>query len=226
MLASLLNLVYPELCITCRRNLLKFENFICLHCEAKLPYSNYHLTNDNPVEKTFWGRFPFEYAFAFLLFNKKGMAQKLLHQLKYNNNKELAMHLGKLYGLQLKSSNKNFDFNGVIAVPLHISKLRQRGYNQSEWFAKGISESLQIEDFSYIIKRTIATSTQTKKSRIERWQNVADIFELNKPETIYKKHILLVDDVITTGATIEACANTILKANNTKISIASIAFAQ
>lgn len=196
---------------------------MCLLCESKLPFTGFHLQRNNPLEKTFWGRLPFEAAFSMLYFNNKGLAQKLLHQLKYDGNKELGAHLGLMYALQLKNSDTIKNLAGVVAVPLHISKFRQRGYNQSEWFANGLSEGLNIPNLSYAIKRSIATETQTKKTRLERWQNVSSIFTIADADAISNKHILLVDDVITTGATLEACAFSLLQVSGVKISLASVA---
>lgn len=223
MLNSLLNLLYPELCLTCRQPLLKYEKHICLLCESKLPFTGFHLQRQNPLEKTFWGRLPFEAAFAMLYFNNKGLAQKLLHQLKYDGNKELGAHLGLMYAQHLKTADTIKNLAGVVAVPLHLSKLRQRGYNQSEWFANGLCEGLDIPNLSSAIVRQVATETQTKKNRLERWQNVSAIFSVTNPELIANKHVLLVDDVITTGATLEACANSLLQVSGVKISLASVA---
>lgn len=225
MIDALLGLIYPELCVVCRRSLLKFEQHICLTCLAQLPYTRFHEVSNNPVEKNFWGRIIFERAFAFLYFNKKGVTQKILHHLKYNNNKELAMYLGNLYGEQLKNTVINLGIKAVVAVPLHIKKLRQRGYNQSEWFANGLCESLNVENLSKCLMRVVATDTQTRKSRIQRWQNVENIFEITNSAPLKSKHILLVDDVITTGATIEACVSALQQIDDIKISIASIAYA-
>lgn len=223
MLNSLLNLLYPELCLTCRQPLFKYEKHICLLCESKLPFTGFHLQRNNPLEKTFWGRLPFEAAFSMLYFNNKGLAQKLLHQLKYQGNKELGAHLGLMYSQQLKNSNTIKNIAGVVAVPLHISKYRKRGYNQSEWFANGLCEGLNIPNLSHAVKRNIATETQTQKNRLERWKNVSSIFTVVDTKAISNKHILLVDDVITTGATLESCAASLLQVEGVKISLASVA---
>jgi len=223
MLHYLVNLIYPNLCTVCRNNLLKDEKFICINCLGNLPYTNFHTVADNPVEKTFWGRANINRAFAMLYFNNKGAAQRLLHALKYDGNKELAHFLGFIYGRQLAESGM-FKTDVIAAIPLHSSKLRQRGYNQSEWFAAGLCESLGALNCSDAIIRNVATATQTKKTRIERWQNVEQIFSILNPEKLTNKHVLLVDDVITTGATIEACVQEIGKLTHTKISIAAIAF--
>lgn len=225
MFFNILQLLFPNLCLSCNRGLVQGENYLCLHCQLHLPETQYHLTRENGVEKTLWGRIPFERAFAFLYFNKAGVTQKLLHELKYNGKEELAIFLGNLYGQRLKDSPDCQTLNGVTCIPLHPSKRRKRGYNQSEAFAKGLCESLGIENYSHCIARKSYTSTQTKKSRLERWNNVSGIFEIKEPEKLNNKHILLVDDVITTGATIESCAAELLSNCNCKLSIASIAYA-
>lgn len=220
----MVNIVYPKLCLVCNYNLLEQENFICLNCYGNLPVTNYHLNADNPVEKAFWGRIPLQKAFSFLYFNNKGAAQKLLHQLKYKKNKELAQFLGVIYGEQLAKTLSNNNIQAIVAIPLHKTKYRLRGYNQSEWFAQGICEVTNLENLCNTVVRNVATETQTKKTRFERWQNVEEIFSVVEPTRLKNKHILLVDDVITTGATIEACAQTLIKIEGVKISIASIAY--
>jgi ComF family protein len=220
MLHELLGIFFPKLCIGCNRTLLKNEEFVCTSCLYDLPVTNYHLQKENALEKTFWGRIPVENAFAFLQFRKGNITQRLLHELKYKGNKELGILIGTLYGAELKKHIHSID--AIVAIPLHPTKLRKRGYNQSDFFAEGLANQLQIENLSPHVIRKKATETQTKKSRFERWENVSDVFELRNPDAFREKHILIVDDVITTGATIEACAKT-LNTINSKISVASIA---
>lgn len=221
MFYDLLSLLFPKLCIGCNRTLFSNEEFICTSCRYHLPFTNYHLQKNNPIEKTFWGRIHIDAAFSFLYFKKGNITQRLLHSLKYKGTKELGVFLGELYGNELKKNNPNFDC--VISVPLHKSKLQKRGYNQSDFFAEGLSISLNIDNFSAFVYRNKATETQTKKSRFERWKNVEEIFVL-KDEYVFKnKHILIVDDVITTGATIEALASVLKNIAGSSISVASIA---
>ncbi len=201
------------------------EKHICIGCRLQLPETNFHLEIENKVEKTFWGRIPVERAFAFLYFNKAGLTQQLLHQLKYKGNQDLADFLGVIYGQRLVNTVENHKIDAIVAVPLHYTKLRKRGYNQSLAFANGLSKSLKIDNFSAVVVRNKATETQTKKSRLERWQNVESIFTVLEPERLKNKHLLLVDDVITTGATLESCARAIQKQSNCLVSIASIAYA-
>ncbi len=222
---SLIHIFYPNLCLTCNTSLVPGEKHICLSCRLKLPETNYHMERENKVEKTFWGRIPIERAFSFLYFNKAGLTQQLLHQLKYKGNEDLAVFLGVLYGQKLKKTVENHKIDAIVAVPLHTSKLRKRGYNQSLAFANGLSESLLIDNYSNLLVRNRATDTQTSKNRLERWQNVESVFSVKEPEKLKDKHLLLVDDVITTGATIESCANAIRSQSDCRLSIASIAYA-
>ena len=225
MIKSLLHLFYPNLCITCNKSLVAGENHLCIGCRLLLPETNYHLEKENAVEKTFWGRIPLERAFSFLYFNKAGHTQQLLHHLKYKGNEELAEYLGVIYGERLIKTIENHKIDGIVAVPLHSLKLRKRGYNQSLAFANGMAKTLQLENLSSVIIRNKDTQTQTKKTRLERWQNVESIFTVIEPQKLNGKHVLLVDDVITTGATLESCAKAIQLENNCLISIASIAYA-
>ncbi len=225
MLNSILQLLFPNLCVNCNQALVKHERHLCLTCQLELPETQYHLLKDNGIEKSLWGKIPFERAFSFLYFNQAGITQKILHELKYKGNEELAIFLGKLYGQRLQESPAVNNLNGIIAIPLHPIKLRKRGYNQSQAFATGLSEVLGILDYSNLIYRKKNTQTQTQKSRVERWDNVQSIFGIKQPEILKNKHILIVDDVITTGATIESCAREIIEKSNCKLSIASIAHA-
>ncbi len=225
MLQGIVNLFYPRLCVLCNGNLLIAEKHICTACQLDLPLTNFHLEKENPLEKIFWGRTQLNRAFAFVYFKKGGSVQRMLHQLKYKGNTELAEYLGLLYGNHLKETIAKEKIEAVMAIPLHKSKLRKRGYNQSELFANGLAEAMKIENLSNSIIRNKATETQTKKSRFDRWQNVESIFSVTQLELLKNKHILLVDDVITTGSTIEACANELLQIEGCKVSVASMAAA-
>lgn len=221
MLVGLKNLIFPNLCAACNNTLLKNETHLCTSCTAQLPCTNFHLTRDNPVSKVFWGRVKVENAFAFLHFKKEGMVQKLLHEIKYNGYKELATHLGVLYAHDLLKAGLSFD--AIIPVPLHNSKLRARGYNQSEYFAMGLSQVLKTAILTDVVERITATESQTRKGRFDRWMNVKEVFHLAQPQAVEGKHVLICDDVITTGATIEGLIQ-ILPAN-TRVSVGSIAAA-
>jgi ComF family protein len=223
MVNDFLSLIFPKVCYACGKNLFKKEDCICLYCHYQLPKTNFHLDADNPVVKLFWGRVNIYSASSLYLFNKGGKIQHLIHQLKYRGKKEIGVSLGKFYGQELKTSPL-FSLSAIIVpVPLHKNKLKKRGYNQSEAFAQGLAESMGIENCSDALIRTHLSQTQTKKSRYERWKNVEEIFQVLAPDKLEGKHVLLVDDVVTTGSTLEACANRILNIENTKVSVVTIA---
>ncbi len=173
--------------------------------------------------KLFWGRTNIHSASALYLFNKGSKVQHLIHQLKYRGKKEIGVSLGNYYGRELKASPLFSSVAIVVPVPLHAKKLKKRGYNQSETFAQGLAESLEVENGMDMLVRTHSSQTQTKKSRFDRWKNVEEIFQVTTPEKLEGKHVLLVDDVVTTGSTLEACANKILEVKDTKVSVATIA---
>lgn len=221
---DLLELFFPSLCITCGNRLVSQEKYLCLQCWHDLPVSNFHLDAQNKVAQLFWGRVQIAQASAFFHFRKGSQYQQLIHFIKYKGLKELGFETGRRFGHILADSEV---FNGVdliVPVPLHIKKLKKRGYNQSEWIARGMAESMNKPVFTGNLYRKTYASTQTKKNRFERWQNVDGIFAINDPTEFSGKHILLVDDVVTTGATLEACAAQILT-QDTRISIATLAFA-
>jgi ComF family protein len=201
------------------------ENYVCTACLLELPLTNFHNLPGNNLEKVFWGRCEVEKAIALLYFKKGGKTAKLLHALKYHNNSEIALFLGKYYGTFLKEFIVKNSIDAVVAIPLHKNKLRLRGYNQSEMLCNGIAETLGIDNLSNQIIRTKFTETQTKKSRLERSENVNKVFEVTKKAIFENKHILLIDDVITTGATIESCAIELTQITNCKVSIGALAFA-
>ncbi|MGB8704490.1 MAG: ComF family protein [Gillisia sp.] len=205
--------------------LLKNEEVICTTCLHDLPLTNFHFHNENPVKKVFYGRFPIENATSLLQFHKKSSVQKLIHQLKYRGRREISTYLGKWMGEELTKSPffKNIDV--VIPVPLHKKKLKSRGFNQVEGFGREISKLLKVPYNDAALQKTSFSTTQTLKARLARWGNIEETFVLRHPEDLQDKHILLVDDLITTGATMEACANELLKSPGVKISIASMAVA-
>ena len=206
MLKDFLALIYPNLCFGCQKNLQHSENGICTYCEYELPKTNFHLDEDNPVAKVFWGRVPIENGTAFYYFNKESKIQKLLHQLKYRGEKQIGELLGKIAGFELKSSAFYNEIDYMMPIPLHPLKQKRRGYNQSEQIAIGLSEALNIQVNIQNIFRKEINDTQTKKTRYARWENIQASFEIKNINMLKNKHILLVDDVITTGSTLEACA--------------------
>ena len=199
---------------------------LCTRCILNLPKTNYHTEPDNIIKTRLTGRLPLSYAMAFLKFRKTGIVQHILHQLKYNNHPEVGVRLGKLYGKDLADAGYSQRFDLIVPIPLHKSRKRRRGYNQSAKFAEGLSATLQVPWDENIADRIIRTTTQTRKTKIERWENVKDVFVIRQPEKITGKRILLVDDVVTTGATLEACGHKLLQFGCSELSIACIAEAQ
>lgn len=218
------NLFFPNICVACNSHLINQETLICTKCLYNLPKTKFHLDIDNPVAKLFWGRTKIEYATAFFYFTKGSKYQDMMHKFKYHNAKEIGYVLGKYFGSSIKESVFT-EVDSIIPVPLHKSKLQKRGYNQSEWIGKGLAEALGKPLDVVSLQRKIATETQTRKSRYERFKNVDKIFQIENPKQILGKHILLVDDVVTTGSTLEACANAILEVEGVKVSIATLAVA-
>jgi ComF family protein len=222
-LEDFLALFYPRVCVACHTSLIKGEEVLCTSCLSQLPRTAYHSYNDNPVRNRLAGRLPLQFASAFLKFRKGGLVQSLLHELKYNNRPEVGVRMGHLYGLELLDIGMGGEFDVIVPVPLHASRMRKRGYNQSAKFAEGLSEALKIEWEESISLRVTATNTQTRKGRADRWNNVKDAFSIAAIEKVAGKRILLVDDVITTGATLEACGHHLIEAGIGSLSVACIA---
>ena len=220
-----ISLLFPRLCYACGDHLMRNEHLICTECYVVIPRTNYHLVQDNPVAQLFWGRCMIEKAAAFSYYNKDSRIRKLIHNLKYKGVKEIGYELGRIYGLSLKSSGFMDDIDVVIPVPLHPSKKRVRGFNQSEVISMGIADAAGLSVDIKSLIRIMVSATQTKRSRYERWTNVEGIFHVAETQSIAGKHILLVDDVITTGSTIESCAIELLKNEGVKVSVVALAFA-
>lgn len=219
------DLFFPTLCITCGERLISQEKFLCMNCWYDLPVTNFHFNAENKVAQLFWGRVEIENATSYFSYKKGSKYQQLIHFIKYKGLKELGFETGRRFGLSLLNSDLFQSIDMVVPVPLHPKKMKERGFNQSEWIAKGIAESMQKPISDENLFRQIHTSTQTRKNRFERWQNVEGIFGIKQPEEFRNKHILLIDDVVTTGSTLEACAFQILQLETTKVSIATLAFA-
>lgn len=215
-------LFYPKICAACTEPLVRNENILCTKCRYELPRTHFHKDPENEVAQIFWGRIPVESATAYFYFQKGGRVQKLIHKLKYKGEKEIGIELGKMIGFDLINTSFNM-IDEVMPVPLHINKLRKRGYNQSELIAYGIAESMQKPMNPKALYRCKANPTQTRKSRYDRWTNVEGIFEVKNTSLLEGKHILLIDDIVTTGATLEACASALLKIQDVKVSIAVVA---
>ena len=221
---SLLHLIFPHTCEGCGSDVLETHNELCLKCISSLPGTNFHLHPNNPIEKIFWGRLAVTYATAQYYFNKESLMQHLMHQLKYRGNKDLGIYLGKLMGHALIASNRFSFVDALIPLPLFPSKEKKRGYNQATVLCEGIAAVLKKPVLKDVIRRVSYTDSQTKKSRVERWQNMEGRFELVNPGAVEGRHVLLVDDVITTGATLEACGKEIIQAQNVQLSIATLCF--
>ncbi|MFN6037634.1 MAG: ComF family protein [Bacteroidota bacterium] len=226
LVSDLLSLFYPERCAACDKSLYLHEKNICNKCYTELPVTNHYNQRENVVEQIFWGRAKIESAAALWFFHKESRVQKLLHNLKYKGRKGAGVTAGEWLGKKLKEESAFMDCDFIIPVPLHKKKLRVRGYNQSLCFAEGLSISMGIPIHENGLKRVEYSSTQTKESKFSRWENVSNLFECCDKEILQNKHILLVDDVITTGATLEACCIALSKVEKIKISIAAIAYAE
>ena len=224
MLKDLLNLLYPLQCLACRKNLHQNETLICLDCLFHLPKTNFHNDSNNAVCQLFWGRAEVEMATAFLFFTKSGRVQHLIHQLKYSKKPGIGVYLGKLFGKDLLKSPNFQQIDVIIPVPLHPKRTKVRGYNQSEKISDGLSQTMKIPvDTTSFVRRT-NTETQTRKNRFSRWENVKEVFSVEDENALKNKHILLVDDVITTGATIESCIRKLTAIEGTRVSVVSLAF--
>jgi Predicted amidophosphoribosyltransferases len=226
LLQSLTGLLYPNLCAVCGTPLVVGEEVLCTGCNYHIPKTrNWHEPN-NPIAKVFWGRVYLQHACAFVYFRKGSRYQKLLHKLKYAGRKDIGRYLGRQFGQELVSVRPFNDLFAIIPVPLHPKKQKKRGYNQSEWISLGLSDSLHLPVITNLLKRAVYTETQTHKGRMERWENVSDVFDIDlQPNIPEGSHLLLVDDVVTTGATLEACARQLIEKGNFRVSIATIAFA-
>jgi ComF family protein len=222
-LDDLISLFYPRLCAGCDTPLVKGEETLCLNCLADLPRTNYHLHDDNPIYQIFIGRVNITLATSFCRFDKGGRLQHLLHQLKYKGNREVGRKMGILFGFDLIHSSLYQDIDAIIPVPLHPKKEKKRGFNQSIEICKGLSESMNRPIISGNLVREVHTASQTRKGRFERWENVSGIFKVRNGDSLVGKHLLIVDDVVTTGATLEACCEPLLKIPGVRVSIATLA---
>ncbi len=220
------DLIYPDSCVACRNPLVSGEEILCVYCEEELAITDYHKDDYNPIKALFYGRCQIKQGASFLHFSKGGRTQEILHALKYKNMPEVGVKLGSLMADLYKQTAFFKSIDILIPVPLHPKKLKKRGYNQSTAIAEGIQKSLDLPIMENALIRVIANSTQTKKSRFARWKNVESIFKVPNPSTLQNKHILLIDDVITTGATLEASVLQLLTIPGVTVSVVSLAYAE
>ena len=221
---SFLHLFFPHNCLGCGTDTLSDNDLLCPKCAYELPETNFFELNNNPVEKTFWGRITVEAAASGFYFTKNSVLQKLMIELKYRNNKDAGIYLGKMVGKMMKENAAYNSINALVPLPLNPKKEIKRGYNQAKVICDGIASVLNKPILEKAIVRVHFTETQTKQDRVHRWQNMQNVFAVIDEKAIEGQHILLVDDVITTGATLEACGKEILKVTGSKLSIASVAY--
>ena len=225
-LKDIFYLFYPNLCANCEKHLLNNENIICTFCRHDIPLANFKDYKENKIAKIFYGRVEIEKANALFLFRKKGITKNLIHDLKYKGNENIGVFFGSWWSEILKENKEFKDVDYIVPVPLHPKKLRKRGYNQVTKFGNKLSSELNIPYNNSYLVRISSSKTQTFKERFERFNNNETKFLLNNVKIFENKHVLLIDDVITTGATIEACAKELQKTNNIKISVITMAYTE
>ena len=226
MFESLINLFFPKVCSGCSSFLVSNENVICTVCRHDLPLTNHHLNSENDAFKKFYGRIPVIHTSALFYFHKKGIVQELIHNLKYKGHEEIGGILGKWYAEDLKNIDLLKSVDEIIPVPLHPKKLKERGYNQVTAFGEALSSSLNIDYNDSLLIRNVYSKTQSKKNLLGRTEGIETIFDVSFTEKDHNKHFLLIDDVITTGSTLEACSRALLKIPGAKISVVCMAMAQ
>lgn len=224
MLEALTNLFFPKACTGCGAFLLTNETVICTQCRHEIPLTNHHLHQENETTKKFYGRMKVEYGSSFMYFHKKGIVQEIIHSLKYGGHEEIGTLIGDWYADDLKDNETLKTVDAIIPVPLHPKRLRERGYNQVTAFGKSLSENLSIPYDETLLQRNIYSETQTFKNLITRTHDNGAIFDVIFNEIHHDKHYLLIDDVLTSGATLEACGKAILKIPGAKLSIVTMAY--
>ena len=224
MLEALTNLFFPKACVGCDAFLLNNETLICAKCRHEMPLTTHHLNDENEITKKFYGRMKVEYGSSFMYFHKKGIVQEIIHSLKYNGHEEIGTLIGNWYADDLKNNQLLKTVDAIIPVPLHPIKLKERGYNQVTTFGKSLSENLSIAYDENLLQRNIYSKTQTFKNLIGRTDNTQALFDVTFNENHHNKHYLLVDDVLTSGATLEACGKAILKIPGAKLSVVTMAY--
>jgi ComF family protein len=226
MIQSIINLFFPKACAGCNSFLLKDEIVICTSCRHDIPLTNQHLSKNNDVFSKFYGRIPIEFASSLMYFHKKGIVQEMIHKLKYKGHQEIGEAFGYWYAEELKDVKEINDVDFIIPIPLHKKRFKERGYNQVTTFGEALSKSWNKSYDETILVRNVYSKTQTTKSILGRAEVVENIFGVNYNESHHNKHFLLIDDVITTGSTLEACGRELLKIPGSKISIVCMAMTQ
>ncbi|GAC1383002.1 MAG: ComF family protein [Ginsengibacter sp.] len=221
--SPLLHLFYPHICSGCGSDLLEETDFLCYKCFYDLPYTSFEYYEDNSAEKLFHGRLNLHACAATFFFVKDSIVQNCIHELKYKDNQKLGIYLGHLMGERLRQSGRFDEIELIVPLPLNKKRQKQRGYNQAASIAKGVAKEMNVPVIENNIMRIQNTKSQTKKDNLDRWLNVKDAFKINDPKPFLNKNILLVDDVLTTGATLEACSNALLKITGVKLSISTVA---
>lgn len=222
---ALLGLVFPHICENCGSDLLSKTNLLCGNCLARLPDTDFHFHASNPIEKIFWGRMPVSSAASHYYYTRSSIVQGLMQQIKYKGNRELAGYLGLLTGEWLRGSIRFNNIDALVPLPLHPERERKRGYNQAELLCRGMSGAMNLPVITGAVARLKSTETQTKKGRIERWTGMEGRFGVIDESSLKNRHLLLVDDVITTGATLEACGKELLSVEGVRLSVATLCYA-
>ncbi len=223
MFENLINLLFPKVCCGCKGILLQHEHVICTLCRHEIPLTEFYRNPDNEAVRKFYGRLPVEHVSAFMYFHKKGIVQEMIHSLKYRGHEEIGTVIGKWYGQDLKAIALDAKIDTIVPVPLHKKRLRQRGFNQVTTFGRALSEQLSIPYDSSVLLRSIYSETQSKKNMAQRNYDGRNVFDVVFNENHHNKHFLLIDDVLTTGATLESCGKAILKIPGAKLSIVTMA---
>ncbi len=219
---DLAHLFFPHVCAGCGSDIISNDHLLCLHCLTALPATSFFTQPGNPVEMTFYGRLPVRSAAAGYFFTKDSLLETLIYQLKYRGNRDIGVYLGRLLGTFLANSPRFSDVDIMIPLPLNPRRQKKRGYNQATALCTGISKLWDKPVFENLVVRKVNTETQTRKGRVLRWQNMDGVFNVLDPRSLQNKHILLVDDVVTTGASLEACGSEILKVPGTSLSLATL----
>lgn len=222
-ITDLIHLFFPHICAGCGSDVIDIDHQLCLHCIAELPYTNFFQQPGNPVEKNFYGRLNVFNAGSGYFFTKDSLIASLIYELKYKGNKSIGFYMGSLLGNMLANSRFN-DIDIIIPLPLNARRLKKRGYNQSALLCEGIASAWSKPIVTNAVMRKVNTETQTHRGRVTRWANMDGVFAVAEPDVIENKHVLLVDDVVTTGASLEACGSEILKVPGTALSIATLAY--